>query len=54
VGIGLEQKIEGLPEVERAFVHLNCENITTNSTPITADQNQQLTTAVNRREHKVV
>ncbi len=52
VGIGLEQKIEALPEVERAFVHLNCEH-TTNDIPI--DQNQQqLMTAINRRQHKIV
>jgi hypothetical protein len=55
VGIGLEQKIEALSEVERAFVHLNCEHITTNSNniPINQDQ-QQLITAVNRRQHKIV
>ncbi|CAF1155611.1 unnamed protein product [Adineta steineri] len=26
VDTGLEQKIEALPDIERAFVHLNCEN----------------------------
>jgi divalent metal cation (Fe/Co/Zn/Cd) transporter len=54
VGIGLEQKIEALSEVERAFVHLNSEHITTNSNNISVDQNQQLITAVNRRQHKIV
>jgi divalent metal cation (Fe/Co/Zn/Cd) transporter len=57
VGIGLEQKIEALPDVERAFVHLNCENTNANPCNITDDQDLQLTAAaaaVNRRQHKVV
>ncbi len=56
VGIGLEQKIEALPDVERAFVHLNCENMNANANAnnITDDQNRQLVAAVNRRQHKVV
>ena len=62
VGIGLEQKIEALPDVERAFVHLNCENTHVNANPtatatpctVTDDQDRQLVTAVNRRLHKVV
>lgn len=53
VGIGLEQKIEALPEVERAFVHLNCEHTTDD---IASDQNRQMITsaAMNRRQHKIV
>lgn len=53
VGIGLEQKIEALPEVERAFVHLNCEQTTDD---INNDQNRQMitATAINRRQHKIV
>jgi divalent metal cation (Fe/Co/Zn/Cd) transporter len=54
VGIGLEQKVESLPEVERAFVHLNCERIATNSNNISVDQNQQIITSINRRRHKIV
>jgi divalent metal cation (Fe/Co/Zn/Cd) transporter len=54
VGIGLEQKLEALPDVERAFVHLNCENTDTNPSNRTDDQDRQLTPAVNRRQHKVV
>jgi divalent metal cation (Fe/Co/Zn/Cd) transporter len=54
VGIGLEQKIEALSEVERAFVHLNCEHVTTNSDNLTVDFDQQLMPAVNRRLHKIV
>ncbi len=54
VAIGLEQKIEALPDVERAFVHLNCENTNTNPSSITDDQDRQLVSAVNRRQHKVV
>ncbi len=54
MGISLEQKLEALPEVERAFVHLNCENIITNSNSITIDQDQQLIPAVSRRQHKIV
>ena len=54
VGIGLEQKIEALPDVERAFVHLNCENMNANPPHITDDQDRQLVAAVNRRQHKVV
>ncbi len=56
VGIGLEQKIEALPDVERAFVHLNCENINANPCNITDGQDRQLvaTASVSRRQHKVV
>ncbi|CAF1083260.1 unnamed protein product [Rotaria sordida] len=54
VGIGLEQKIEALPDVERAFVHLNCENTSANHCNSTDDQDHQLVAAVNRRHHKVV
>jgi divalent metal cation (Fe/Co/Zn/Cd) transporter len=54
VGIGLEQKIEALPDVERAFVHLNCENTNANSCNITDDRDRQLVAAVKRRQHKVV
>ncbi|CAF1316670.1 unnamed protein product [Adineta steineri] len=54
VGIGLEQKIEALPEVERAFVHLNCEHMNTNSNSITVNQNQQIVPSINRRQHKIV
>ncbi|CAF4290157.1 unnamed protein product, partial [Adineta steineri] len=42
VGISLEQKIEALPDVARAFVHLNCEttnnNANSNSCNITDNQ----------------
>lgn len=54
VAIGLEQKIEALPDVERAFVHLNCEHGNHDSAPRTDDQDRQLVLAVNRRQHKVV
>ena len=54
VAIGLEQKIEALPDVERAFVHLNCENTDANPSSITGDQDRQLVSAINRRQHKVV
>jgi divalent metal cation (Fe/Co/Zn/Cd) transporter len=55
VGIGLEEKLEGLPDVERAFVHLNCENNHVMSNDRT-DHNQQcqLVAAVHRRQHKIV
>lgn len=51
VAIGLEQKLEALPEVERAFVHLNCEH-----PPNEENENQtiQLLAKVQRRQHKVV
>ena len=54
VAIGLEQKIEALPDVERAFVHLNCEHHNHDPAPRTDDQDRQLVLAVNRRQHKVV
>ena len=54
VGIGLEQKIEALPEVERAFVHLNCENSTASPSNRADDQNRQTVMNVARRQHKVV
>ena len=56
VGIDLEQKIEALPEVERAFVHLNCEHpdTNTNTSTIPLDQEQSAVAAINRRQHKVV
>ncbi|CAF0720523.1 unnamed protein product [Rotaria sp. Silwood1] len=54
VGIGLEQKIEALPDVERAFVHLNCETTSANHCNSTDDQDHQLVAAVNRRHHKIV
>lgn len=54
VGIGLEQKIEALPEVERAFVHLNCEHSgnAPNENPV--EQEQPALPMVSRRQHKVV
>ena len=55
VGVGLEQKIEALPDVERAFVHLNCENTNANPCNRTDDQDLQLVAiAANRRQYKVV
>ncbi|CAF0890312.1 unnamed protein product [Adineta ricciae] len=56
VGIDLEQKIEALPEVERAFVHLNCEqpDTNTNTSTIPLEQEQSAAAAINRRQHKVV
>lgn len=56
VGIGLEQKIEALPDVERAFVHLNCESSNVTPSINTDDRDRQLvpSTAITRRQHKVV
>ena len=55
VGIGLEQKIEALPDVERAFVHLNCERTSVRTPEVTDEPARQLATVpVNRRQHKVV
>lgn len=55
VAIGLEQKIEALPDVERAFVHLNCEHGDNDLVNRTDDQDRQVAlAAVNRRQHKVV
>ena len=51
VGIGLEQKLEALPDVERAFVHLNCEHPPNDQAE---NQNCQLVATVQRRQHKVV
>ena len=54
VAIGLEQKIEALPDVERAFVHLNCEATATTVDHSAEEQNRQLVAATNRRQHKIV
>lgn len=54
VAIGLEQKIEALPDVERAFVHLNCEHGNNDPENRIGDQDRQVVLAVNRRQHKVV
>ncbi|CAF3852796.1 unnamed protein product, partial [Rotaria magnacalcarata] len=56
VGIGLEQKIEALPDVERAFVHLNYEPTNVADQPNTTNEEQdgQSAAAISRRHHKVV
>lgn len=54
VAIGLEQKIEALPDVERAFVHLNCEATAATADNSAEDQNRQRVAAINRRQHKIV
>jgi divalent metal cation (Fe/Co/Zn/Cd) transporter len=54
VAIGLEQKIESLPDVERAFVHLNCEATATTTEDSTEQQNPQLVVPISRRLHKIV
>lgn len=54
VGIGLEQKLEALPDVERAFVHLNCETMNANQPSASDEQDRQAVAPISRRHHKVV